>query len=146
MWKRVIAGIGGAVALNMLHGVVKRNFDDVPDFNEVEEEAIDKSLGKMNLQVRDHDRLYNATTTGDILTNAAYYAFTPFKMSSVIGALGGLGAIVLPKKLGLDNTPIAGTDKKKMITVGYYVFGALVASGIYKLLTINKNKYEEEYD
>ncbi len=147
MWKRVIAGVGGAVALNMLHSFVKKNFDNVPDFGEMGEEAIDKSLGIMNLKVKDHDKLYNATLTGDILTNAVYYAFTPFKMSSVIGALGGLSAIVLPKKLGLDNTPIAGTDKKKMITVGYYVFGAMVASGIYKLLTLNKDKYyEEEYD
>ncbi len=141
MWKKLIAGFGGAIALSILHRIVKDNFNDAPDFHEVEEEAIDKSLGKMNLQVKDHDRLYNATVAGDILTNALYYAFTPFKLNSVIGALGGAGAMVLPKKLGLDNTPIAGTDRKKLMTVGYYVVGALVAGGIYKML--NRRKDEE---
>lgn len=142
MWKRIVAGIGGAVALNTLHKIVKNNFHGVPNFDELEGEAIDKSLGKMNLQLKDSDKLYNATVAGDIVTNAIYYTFTPFKMNTVIGALGGLGAMVIPKKLGLDNTPIAGTDKKKMITVGYYVFGALVAAGIYNLLTMNENKEE----
>ncbi|MDO5524161.1 MAG: hypothetical protein Q4G48_08985 [Bacteroidia bacterium] len=140
MWKRVIAGLSGAVALSILHEYVKKNFVEVPEFNEVGEEVIDKSLSKINLKIKDHDKLYNATVAGDILTNAVYYAFTPFKLNSVIGALGGLGAIALPKKLGLDNTPIAGTDKKKMITVGYYIFGAMVASGMYKLLTINRRR------
>lgn len=96
----------------------------------------------MNLQVKDHDKLYNATVAGDILTNGIYYTLTPFKMSTLVGALGGLGAIALPRQLGLDNEPIAGSDKKKMITVGYYVFGAMVAAGIYKILTLNERKRE----
>lgn len=144
MWKRIVAGLGGAIALNVLHQFVKNNYQNVPDFNEVEEEAIDKSLEKINLQVKDHNKLYNATVAGDIVTNALYYTFTPFKMNSIIGALGGLGAMVLPKKLGLDNTPIAGTDKKKMITMGYYIFGALVAGGIYRALTSRERKEEWE--
>ena len=146
MWKRAVAGLGGAIALNILHKIVKDNFRDVPNFDQVEEQAIDKSLGKVNLQVKDHDKLYNATVAGDIVTNALYYTFTPFKMNSVIGALGGLGAMVLPKKLGLDNRPIAGTDRKKMITVGYYIFGALVAGGIYRALTSRERKEKEWED
>ncbi|MDD3789624.1 MAG: hypothetical protein PHO94_13155 [Petrimonas sp.] len=145
MWKRIIAGFGGAIALSVLHEILKKNMDELPDFEEVGEEAIDKSLEKVNLKVLDTSKLYNATVAGDVITNGIYYAFTPFKMNTVIGALGGLGAMALPKKLGLDNTPIAGTDKKKMMTIGYYIFGALVAGGIYKLLTINeRRKFEDE--
>lgn len=146
MWKRLIAGFAGAIALNMLHEFMKKNFDEAPEFNEIGEEAIDKSLGKINLKVKDHDKLDNATTAGDILTNGLYFAFTPFKMNSVIGALGGLGAIVLPKKLGLDNTPIAGTDRKRMMTVGYYVAGALVAGSVYKLLNCGKKRRRGEQE
>ena len=135
MWKRLIAGFGGAIALSMLHEYVKKNMNEVPEFDEVGEEAIDKSLEKVNLQVKDPDKLYNTTVVGDVLTNGLYYAFTPFKFNTMIGALGGLGAIVIPKKLGLDNTPVAGTDKKKMMTIGYYIFGAMVAGTIYKTLT-----------
>lgn len=137
-----MAGFGGAIALSVLDKYVRKNFDEVPEFNEMGEQVIDKSLEVVNLQVKDPDKLYNATVAGDVFTNGIYYALTPFKMSTLVGALGGLGAIVLPKKLGLDNEPIAGTDKKKMITVGYYVFGALVAAGIYKVLTLNEKERE----
>ena len=142
MWKRVVAGFGGAIALSALHKYVKRHFDEVAEFSEIGEQVIDKSLDAVNLQVKDHDKLYNATVAGDILTNGIYYALTPFKMSTLVGALGGWGAMALPKQLGLDNQPIAGTDKKKMITVGYYVFGAVIAAGIYKVLTLNERKRE----
>ena len=142
MWKRLIAGFGGAIALSALDNYVRKHFDEVPEFSEMGEQVIDKSLDVVNLQVKDHDKLYNATVAGDVITNGIYYSLTPFKMSTLVGALGGLGAIALPKQLGLDNEPIAGTDKKKMITVGYYVFGALVAAGIYKVLTLNDRKRE----
>lgn len=144
MWKRLIAGFAGAITLNLLHEFMKNNFEEAPEFNEIGEEAIDKSLDKINLKVKDHDKLYNATVAGDILTNGLYFAFTPFKMNSIIGALGGLGAIVLPKKLGLDNTPIAGTDKKRMMTVGYYIAGALVAGSVYNLLNCKKKRISED--
>lgn len=144
MWKRLVAGFGGAIALNALHQFVKKNYHGAPLFNEVEQEAVNKSLEKINLQIKDEDKFYNATMAGDVLSNGLFYTLTPFRMSTVFGALGGLGAIVLPKKLGLDNTPIAGTDKKKMITVGYYIFGAMVASGIYKTLTYNERKRKKD--
>lgn len=138
MWKRLVAGFGGAIALNILHSIVKNNFNDTPDFKVVGEEAIDKSLEKANLRISDQEKLYNATVAGDIVGNTLYYTFTPFKLNTLVGALGGLGAMALPKQIGVDNKPIAGNDRKKMITMGYYVFGALVAGGIYNLLTKKK--------
>lgn len=140
MWKRLIAGLGGAVALTVLHEYVKQHMNEPPDFSEIGEQVIDKSLEVVNLQVKDPDKLYNATLAGDIITNGIYYALTPFKMNTLVGALGGLGAMLIPKQLGLDNDPVAGTDKKKIFTVGYYIFGALVSTGIYKLLTLNERK------
>ena len=143
MWKRIVAGLGGAIAINMLHNFMKNKFDDVPKFKEVKHEAVDKSLEKINLQIKDEDRLQRATFAGDILSNAIYYSITPFKMTSLIGILGGFGAIVLPKKLGLDNRPIAGTDTKKIITVGYYLFGAFVANRIYKIISCKKKRHKK---
>ena len=143
MWKRLIAGFGGAIALSVVDKFMKKRVPGAPDFEEVGEEVVDKSLEKVNLGIKDFSKVSSIASASDIVKNGLYYSFTPFKMNSIVGALGGLGTMILPKKLGLDNTPIAGDDKKKMMTVGYYVIGALVAGGIYKLLTRNQDKYSK---
>ncbi|KQR94878.1 hypothetical protein ASG01_03160 [Chryseobacterium sp. Leaf180] len=130
MYKKMIAGFGGAIALNILHEVIRKNFDDVPHINELGEEALLKVTDQTPFSISS-DKIYTATLAGDIMSNGIYYATTATQNNMASGLLAGIGAVALPKYMGLDDEPVASTNKKKLMTVGYYVFGALVTKFIY---------------
>ena len=132
MYKKIIAGLGGAIALSVLHEVIRRNFDNVPEINKVGEEALNKVLDKADVKITNHDQLYAATLAGDVIGNGMYYATTAtsgFNIAS--GLVMGLGALALPEKMGLDENPVAENNQKKVMTVAYYLFGAVVTKFIY---------------
>ncbi|WP_131725515.1 MULTISPECIES: hypothetical protein [unclassified Chryseobacterium] len=131
MLKKMIAGLGGAVALNLLHEVVRKTCKDVPHINELGEEALSKMTDGTAMKITNPDQLYAATLAGDVISNSVYYATTATTHDFASGLLAGVGAIALPQKLGLDPDPVAGTTRKKVMTVGYYLFGAIVTKLIY---------------
>lgn len=83
------------------------------------------------LEMSDPDKLYAATLAGDIVSNAIYYGTTATNHNFISGIVPGIGAIVLPQKMGLNDEPITENNKKKLVTVGYYILGALVTKLIY---------------
>lgn len=127
----MLAGLGGAIALNLLHEVIRKNCDNVPHINELGEEALQKVTDDTALEISDPDKLYAATLAGDIVSNAIYYGTTATNHNFTSGLAAGIGAIVLPKKMGLDDSPVAENNTKKIMTVGYYLFGAIVTKLIY---------------
>lgn len=132
MYKKILAGLGGAIALNLLHEIVRNNFDHVPEVNKVGEEALNKSLETVDMKITDKDQLYAATLGGDVISNGIYYAATATSgFNLVSGVAAGVGAVMLPEKMGLDDSPVAGSTQKKLMTVGYYLFGAVVTKLIY---------------
>lgn len=132
MYKKILAGLGGAIALNLLHEIVRNNFDNVPEVNKVGEEALNKSLETVDMKITDKDQLYAATLAGDVISNGIYYAATATSAFNLVsGVAAGVGAVMLPEKMGLDDSPVAGSTQKKLMTVGYYLFGAVVTKLIY---------------
>lgn len=132
MYKKMLAGLGGAIALNLLHEIIRKNFKNVPEINKVGEEALNKGLEKVDMKISNQNQLYAATLAADVLSNGIYYAATAtaeFNIAS--GVAAGVGSVFLPKKMGLDDSPIAETNQKKLMTVGYYLFGAVVTKIIY---------------
>ncbi|WP_379963088.1 hypothetical protein [Epilithonimonas sp. UC225_85] len=131
MYKKILAGLGGAIALNILHETIRKNFTNVPHINEVGEEALIKLTDNTPINIEGENELYAATLVGDIVSNGFYYAATATNHNIVSGLMAGVGAIALPGKMGLDDDPVASNNKKKAMTVGYYLFGALVTKLIY---------------
>lgn len=132
MYKKIIAGLGGALALSLLHETIRKNFDNVPEINKVGEEALNKALDKADMKITNHDQLYAATLAGDVIGNGIYYATTATSGFNIASGLAmGLGALALPGKVGLDEDPVAETTQKKVMTVAYYLFGAIVTKFIY---------------
>ncbi|MDR6487268.1 putative membrane protein YeaQ/YmgE (transglycosylase-associated protein family) [Chryseobacterium vietnamense] len=131
MFKKMLAGLAGAIALNLLHEILRKNFDNVPHINEVGEEALKKAAGFTALEITDPDKLYAATLAGDIISNAIYYGTTATNHNFTSGIAAGIGAVVLPQKIGLNDQPVAENNKKKLMTIGYYIFGAMVTKFIY---------------
>ncbi len=132
MYKRFIAGLGGAIALTVLHEVIRKNFDNVPEINKVGEEALEKSLQNFDSTISSPDQLYAATLAGEVLGNGIYFAGTATNSAGIISGLAmGAGTVLLPSKLGLDNKPVAGNTQKKLLTVAYYIFGSMITKLIY---------------
>lgn len=133
MKNKLLAGLAGSLVLNILHEVIRHNDSGSPRINEVGEEGLNKSLQSMNLQpIENEQKLYMATLAGDVISNTLYYALTATKNGAISGALAGVGAVYLPAKLGLNDEPVASTNKKKMMTMGYYLIGGIVTSLVYK--------------
>ena len=51
-----------------------------------------------------------------------------------MGLSAGIGALKMPEPLGLDDTPVTHTNTTKALTVGYYLFGALVTAAMLKTI------------
>lgn len=133
------AGLGGAIALNLLHESLKRKDKDMPRVDLVGEEALQKGLEYFGTEIKDESTLYKATLASDIISNAMYYSMigkgggaNVFPRALAIGLAAGVGAVTLPEPMGLDDEPVTKTNKTKALTVGYYIAGALVTAAIIK--------------
>ncbi len=140
--KSIIAGVAGAAALNILHETLRKFDPEAPRIDLVGKEAVKKSAEAMDIEAPTGDRLYGITLAGDVLTNASYFAAIgmggkKFMLLRAIGAglSAGIAAVKAPKPMGLNDQHVANSDKRQMMTIGYYVFGSLVTAGVLALMT-----------
>jgi hypothetical protein len=139
--KNLLAGLGGALALNLLHESLKRLDGDMPRIDKLGEEAVQKTLEKVGAPVPDHDNLYLATLGADLVSNALYYSAIGvgnpkhiWAKAIGLGLTAGAGAVALPEQMGLDATPVNKTTQTRSLTVGYYLFGALMTAALLKAM------------
>jgi len=141
--KNFLAGLGGAIVLNLLHESLKKKKMDTPRIDLVGEEALQKTLGFFGTKIENKDTLYKATLAGDLISNATYYSMIGNSTENVwgkavsLGLVAGIGAVMVPKEIGLDEEPVAKNNQVKAMTVGYYLVGALATAAI---LTALKSK------
>jgi hypothetical protein len=133
----LIGGFSGAIALNMLHETVKRYYDKAPRIDILGEEAIEKSMEVIGVNPPQGRDLYLATLAGDVISNGFYYSAIGLGSTkniwvkgAVAGLAAGVGAIKLPKPMGLDDLPVTYTNETKVLTVSWYLFGGLVAAAV----------------
>ncbi len=145
--KNLVAGLGGAIALNILHEALKKKDKDMPRVDLVGEEALQKVLGFFGTHITNEDTLYKATLASDVISNAFYYSAIGAGDSKYLwpraltyGLAAGVGAVTLPEPMGLDDEPVTRSGKTKALTVAYYVAGALVTAGLLKALSGKGNR------
>ena len=139
--KNLIAGFAGAVALNILHETLKHKSNNVPRIDLLGENALQKTLGFFGERIGDKDTLYKATLAGDIVSNTIYYSMIGagdpkylWPKALFLGLSAGIGAVKLPEPMGLNPKPVTKSDEVKALTVGYYVFGAIITALVLKKL------------
>jgi hypothetical protein len=140
--KSLIAGFAGAVALNVLHETFKKEKSNVPRIDLLGEDALQKVLRHLGTSIQNKQNLYKVSLAGDVLSNTMYYSLigagNPTFMwpkAVVLGLSAGVGALTLPEPLGLNPEPVTKTNQVKILTVGYYVFGAIVTGLVLNLLS-----------
>jgi hypothetical protein len=133
--KSIIGGIAGSVALNLLHETVKQFDNEAPRVDLVGEEGLNKVLTKTGIEPLHGNSLYAATLAGDLLSNALYYSLIGIGKKKhlltrgiLYGLAAGAGALTLTEPMGLRDAPVTRTNKTKVMTVGYYLFGGIVAA------------------
>lgn len=140
-FKNLAGGFLGAVALNLLHETYRRIDSDAPRVDLVGEEALSKSLKFAGVNPPKGDNLYLSTLAGDIFSNTLYYSLIGASGNKKImlrgaayGLAAGIGAVALPKPLGLNDAPVTRSTKTELLTVAWYLIGGLASAGAIKQL------------
>lgn len=129
----LIGGLAGALSVTLLHELLRKVYSGAPRLDLLGEEATSKIIRATGHEVPDEKTLYSTALAGDVAANALYYGIAaanakhPIRTATIMGITAGLGAISLPSKIGLDDQHSAATTEKKLITLGLYTIGGLIA-------------------
>ena len=140
-FKSTLGGLAGACTLTLLNESVKKLDKDAPRMDLLGMNAVARVMKGQNILAQTASKLFPIAMAGDLVSNSLYYSMadTGNKKNTLIrGALlgvgAGLGAVVLPKTLGLNDEATTRTLKTKVLTVTWYLIGGLVAAAAINLL------------
>jgi len=143
--KSTLGGLAGACALTLLNESVKRLDKDAPRMDLLGMNAVARLMKGNNILSQTTSRLFPVALAGDLVTNSLYYSMADAEnkkstliRGSLLGLAAGMGAVVLPKSLGLNDEATTRTLKTKVLTVTWYVIGGLVAAAVINLLDKKK--------
>ncbi|HEX7085634.1 MAG TPA: hypothetical protein VF198_04685 [Vicinamibacterales bacterium] len=131
----LLAGTAGALALTTVHEVGRRTLPSPPRMDIVGMRALAAGHRALGAPVPSEGRLYYETLAGDVVSNALYYAMVPgrdaaatWRRGLLLGGLAGIGAVMLPRRMGLGDPPNSGAVGNQVMTVAWYVLGGLAAA------------------
>ena len=143
--KSTIGGLAGACTLTLLNESVKKLDKDAPRMDLLGMNAVARVMKGNNILTQTAGKLFPIALAGDLVSNSLYYSMADTgdrKNTLVRGALlglgAGLGAVVLPKTLGLNDDATTRTLKTKILTVTWYVIGGLAAAAAINMLNNKK--------
>ncbi|HEX6334489.1 MAG TPA: hypothetical protein VFZ78_09695 [Flavisolibacter sp.] len=139
-------GLAGAAALTLIHEAIKSLLPKAPRMDLLGKEAIAKTWHKVDGRVPEK-KLYTMALAGDLVSNALYYSFAGIGKKqhalirgAALGLAAGVGAVVLPGKMGLSERHSSRTLETRMMTIGLYVIGGIVAAGVMRFLERRKQQ------
>jgi hypothetical protein len=141
-WARAFAaGTVGATALTAIHQLARAISDDAPRMDVVGSRAIVKTIEAAGGTVPSMPTVDRMALAGDLLCNSAYYSLIPcgrrahvWPRAVALGLAAGIGALVLPRRLGLGDPPRSFRPANQVMTVAWYLLGALATAAAAKPL------------
>jgi len=126
----LVSGMAGAVALTAVHQAARAVTDSAPRMDVVGMRALSRGVQAVGAGTPDmHKGLYRATLAGDLICNSAYYSLaTSYTRGAVMGLAAGIGALLLPERVGLGAPPRSELLSNQVMTVAWYVLGGLAAA------------------
>lgn len=144
-------GLAGACALTIVHELVKRAVPAAPRMDLLGMTAIAKVLKSFGKNPPRERSLYYITMAGDIVSNSLYYSLAGVgkKKNSILrgtllGLAAGLGAILLPKPMGLNPSYSSRTVQTQVMTVAWYTLGGFVSALIMNKLESVQEAQDKE--
>lgn len=137
----LVSGLAGALVLTAVHEVARRQLSDAPRMDVLGMRALRRYVPGLEHERPRSSRLHRLALAGDIVANAAYYAAVPgataartWTRAATLGLAAGVGALALPRRLGLGDPPNAGTPANRVMTVAWYLAGALASAAMARAL------------
>lgn len=137
----VAAGLTGAVTVTLLNEGVRRRLPHAPRMEVIGERALAGSLDAVGVTPPRGAALYRWTLLGDLVSNSVYYALVgagspggTWVRGGALGLAAGLGAVFLPRPLGLGRQPGERAPLTPVLTAAWYLAGGLTAGATYRLL------------
>jgi hypothetical protein len=133
----ITAGAAGALTTNVLHELTRRSASNAPRVDLLGMQALSKGAEIIGNTAPKGRALYRATLAGDLLSNGVYFSGValapkhPVAAGLLLGLAGGIGAVVLPRPMGLSSDPTARTATTAFVTVLLYTAGGLAAGLLY---------------
>ena len=135
----VIAGAAGAVALTAVHQTARAATDQAPRMDVLGKRALRAMARQAGAPISGSRDLERETLAGDLVANTAYYALVGagrpehvVARGLALGLLAGVGALVLPRPMGLGEPPNAHNPATQLMTVAWYVIGGITAASVIK--------------
>jgi hypothetical protein len=132
--RSLTSGVAGALALTAVHEVGRRRLANAPRMDEVAMRGLRRLLPNRH---RDPVRLHQLALAGDLVSNSVYYSAiaaptrkATWMRAAVLGTAAGICALLLPERLGLGAPQHSEQRANQLMTVGWYLTGALAAAWV----------------
>ena len=134
----MMAGVAGAGALTLVHQAARLVTPHAPRMDVLGIRALRGAYRQLGVGPRSDRALEREALAGDMVANAAYYSLigmggreTVWRRGLALGLAAGVGALMLPKPLGLGDPPNAHRPDTQLMTVAWYVLGGLMAAAAF---------------
>jgi hypothetical protein len=146
------SGLAGAAMTTLIHETVKRVVPNAPRMDLLGMTALSKMLKNADKNVPGRSKLYGWTLAGDIVSNSLYYSLAGIGKTKgavlrggLLGLAAGIGAVLLPKPLGLNEEYSNRTTSTKLMTIGLYLAGGLITAAVLRALHKRQERADAEY-
>ena len=130
--RSLVSGAVGALALTAIHDLARRHVDYAPRMDVVAMRGLDRALPGNYHHSR---RLHRLALAGDLVANSLYYSVVPaatttetWLRAAVLGTIGGVGALLLPERMGLGEPPYSRYRMNQLMTIAWYLVGGAAAA------------------
>jgi hypothetical protein len=137
--RSLTSGAAGALALTAIHELARRRVDDAPRMDVVAMRGLARLLPEAP---RDPQRLHKLALAGDLASNSLYYSLiaaptagATWVRAALLGTGAGLGALLLPERLGLGWPPRSEQPANRVMTIAWYLVGAVTAAAVASLMS-----------
>ncbi|HLT73862.1 MAG TPA: hypothetical protein VKZ68_02210 [Ohtaekwangia sp.] len=142
--KAVVGGFAGACTLTLINEGFALVDKKAPRLDLLGMNAVAK-LVKNPASTPLLKNLLPVSLVGDLVSNSLYYGLASgasrertLIRGALLGLGAGIGAVTLPKPMGLDERPTNATTRTKAMTVLYYLVGGLIAAAAINALDDKK--------
>jgi hypothetical protein len=134
-----VSGAAGAVCLNLMHECARKSVPDAPRVDIVGMRAVERISAAAGVAPPEH--LRTVTFAGDVAANSLYYSAVGFAgpehglaVGAGLGVAAGLGAVLLPRPMGLGDAEVNRTPATTVMTAGMYLAAGLIAGALYRVM------------
>jgi len=128
----LLAGVAGALTLTAVHQLARRLTSNAPRMDVLGERAVVATAEALGKTPPSERSAYRLALAGDLVANSAYYSLITCGRDSrlwtravMLGTAAGIGAVVLPERIGLGQPPRSWNRSNQAMTLAWYLLGGL---------------------